>query len=160
MNMKGKQRLFRVALTVSFLSSLLYLIQTSSLSAQIYKWTDEDGQVHYGDRPGNPDSVQMQIRQPNSVSAADTLREKQRLRLLDVLNEERNERIENDQNERLVREERQTKCNEARRYLQMILTSGYLYKDTSDPLNPKILTNEERNAETLSAQNTVNEWCS
>lgn len=38
------------------------LIQAPS-QAGVYKWLDENGQVHYGERPGNSDSEKIKIRQ-------------------------------------------------------------------------------------------------
>ncbi len=41
------------------LTWVLFLFVTGSASAEIYKWTDENGQVHYGEKStrGNSDSV-------------------------------------------------------------------------------------------------------
>ena len=41
---------------------LCLLFQTSSY-AEVYKWTDENGQVHYGEQPGNTGAEKVTIRQ-------------------------------------------------------------------------------------------------
>lgn len=41
---------------------LCLLFQTSSY-AEVYKWTDENGQIHYGEHPGNTGAKKVTIRQ-------------------------------------------------------------------------------------------------
>ncbi|MDX1519812.1 MAG: DUF4124 domain-containing protein, partial [Gammaproteobacteria bacterium] len=36
---------------VKYLSLILLLILGTAARADVYKWTDENGRVHYGDRP-------------------------------------------------------------------------------------------------------------
>lgn len=48
-------------ISILITTSLILLFQTPSL-AGIYKWVDESGQVHYGERPGNAEAEQVTIR--------------------------------------------------------------------------------------------------
>ena len=36
---------------------LILSLAITPVSAGVYKWTDEDGNVHFGDRPATPDSA-------------------------------------------------------------------------------------------------------
>jgi len=51
----------KTLLTSIITLTLCLLFQTSSY-AEVYKWMDENGQVHYGDHPGNTTAEQVTIR--------------------------------------------------------------------------------------------------
>jgi len=48
-------------ISIIFSTSLILLSQTPA-SAGVYKWVDDDGQVHYGEQPGNTEAEQVTIR--------------------------------------------------------------------------------------------------
>ena len=48
--------------TLSFAAALLITLHTSSF-AGIYKWVDENGQVHYGEKPVGTEAEKVTIRQ-------------------------------------------------------------------------------------------------
>ncbi|MBE9564864.1 MAG: DUF4124 domain-containing protein [Proteobacteria bacterium] len=48
--------------TLSFAAALLITLHTSSF-AGIYKWVDENGQVHYGEKPVGAEAEKVTIRQ-------------------------------------------------------------------------------------------------
>ncbi len=50
-------------LSITIITASLYLLLQSTSFAGVYKWVDENGQVHYGEQPGNPDAEQVTIRQ-------------------------------------------------------------------------------------------------
>lgn len=63
-------------------STLFLLLIQSAVHAGIYKWVDENGQVHYGERPGNTASESITIRKnetttPRSVKKVKADGEKQ-----------------------------------------------------------------------------------
>ena len=43
-------------------SSLLCVLLSANLSAKIYKWVDENGKVHYSDKPFNKDEKELNIK--------------------------------------------------------------------------------------------------
>ena len=49
-------------------SALLSLLVQTSVHAGIYKWVDENGQVHYGERPGNTTSERLTIRKNETTT--------------------------------------------------------------------------------------------
>ena len=57
-NSKTTKSLFTTLTT----AALCLLIQTTAF-AGVYKWVDENGQVHYGERPGNTQAEKVTIRQ-------------------------------------------------------------------------------------------------
>lgn len=50
---------------------ILLLLMPALLSADVYKWTDANGKVHYGDRPGSHKAQELKI-EPNPVSTGTT----------------------------------------------------------------------------------------
>jgi hypothetical protein len=66
----------RKTLQTIIISTLFNLLIMQLSHAGIYKWTDENGQVHYGEEPGSIDAEKVPIRQnetttPRPVNAAD-----------------------------------------------------------------------------------------
>lgn len=49
-------------------SALLFLLIQTPVHAGVYKWVDGNGQVHYGERPGNPASERVKIRQNETTA--------------------------------------------------------------------------------------------
>ena len=47
----------------SIITASLFLFVLSPLHASVYKWVDENGQVHYGEQPGNTGAEKVIIRQ-------------------------------------------------------------------------------------------------
>lgn len=52
----------------SILSVSLGLFVLSPLQAGIYKWVDDNGQVHYGERPGNSGAEKVTIRKNETTT--------------------------------------------------------------------------------------------
>ena len=53
---------------VLWASALLLSLMQTSASAEIYKWVDEDGQVHYGEKPGNSTAKSVTIRENETTT--------------------------------------------------------------------------------------------
>ncbi len=62
--MKEKlRRLFSIILIVS----TVCVIASNSIGGEIYKWVDDDGNVHYGDNPSQEASEELSINQAENV---------------------------------------------------------------------------------------------
>jgi len=129
------------------------------VSAEIYKWVDENGRVHFGDKPSADDAVKVIIKK---VPAKDVIleqhREKQR-RLLDIYDEERKEKQQNQAKILAEIKKREAKCTKAKAYLEATINASYLYNKTDDAFNPRILTDAERAIATAKAEQHVKYWC-
>jgi len=85
----------------------LWLLITAT-QAQVYKWTDAAGQVHYGDRPpAQGPTEQIEVAPPPTDSTTTGLRPGERKLLQEVTTEERR-----------LRRERQAQAREEARYRQ------------------------------------------
>lgn len=141
----------------TFLSILLP--PAGSSSAEVYKWTDESGRVHYGDKPPDDSAVPVEIRKsPPSEHDMEKRRQKRR-RLLEVFDEERRREKKEREAARREEEKRSKRCAEARKQLEKIINAGFLFEKTDDPRNPRVLTEEERSAETERLRKQVEKWC-
>ena len=143
---------------------VLYLIVNLLLSgsvhaAEIYKWVDEKGAVHFEDRPRAQATKKIVIKDSGNHDKAYQDELNKQNKLLDVYTDERQEL---NQRKEKIREEKQTRnsnCNLARKNLAEIKTASYLYEATADAFNPRILTEAERLAETAIAEAAVQHWC-
>lgn len=139
---------------------LLMYANPDTVIAEVYKWVDENGRIHYGDKPGNTKSTKLDIKENHKVNDHDLMRELRRQRLLDVMDEERQEKIKQQELSSQQARENKINCDRAKNRLVSMEKSSYLMEKTSDPYNPRILSNAERVAATDEAQKAVNYWCS
>ena len=63
------QRLLMITKSTIITACLCLLIQTPSF-AGVYKWVDENGQVHYGEQPVGADAEKVKIRQNETTACA------------------------------------------------------------------------------------------
>jgi len=131
----------------------------SAPAEAVYKWVDEDGKVHYGDRPGGAESTRIKL--PDSLpveSPASGEREDRTRKLLDVYADERAERAEQQAKRKAEEAERKQNCAKARDLLDQYLHASYLYKvDAGGERHP--LSFEERAKAEAEAQKAVDHWC-
>jgi len=104
----------------------------TALSGEIYKWTDEDGNVHYEDRPTGDEQAELVAFSRNTDSSAvrasiDARRANEAARA-----DARSKRDEDDQavaEKQLAAAERVKKCQDSRARMETYLTSRRLYKE-------------------------------
>ncbi len=122
------------------------LFYSSVAHADVYKWVDDDGRVVYGDRPVSDNAKKLTIKKmpPQDSKSIETLSKQKKL--LDVMQQERDEKIARAQEEKAKKAKQQQKCAEVKKELKRIRDAGYLYEKTDDPSNPRIFSDEERKA--------------
>ena len=148
-----------------FLCTTLLTISSGLFASEIYKWTDSDGNVHYGDRPtasdqANFETVAVASRRtnPSQVQAGiDARQERDAARA-----EARDARAKADEDARKAQadaEERSAKCDQYRARLEEFLTSRRLYR--VDDAGERNYLDEVQIQEARSkAQQKVEEYCS
>lgn len=145
--------------SVRLLALMLALPLSALQAAEIYKWVDGHGRIQYGDQPPSIDvpALQMDTAPPPDANAGEKQESQQRL--LEILTEERKEKAQNAEQTRKEEKQRQENCGRAQRNLQRLREAGFIYEPTSDPYNPRILTEAERGEITRSAEFDVKKWC-
>lgn len=144
------------------LLAVLAAAASGAVAGEIYKWTDDGGTVHYGDRPTGSNSEQLDI----ESRATDPERVQQ---ILQARSEARSAREEAEAAQaateptaeelQATAKERAEKCTMYKDRLQKFVTSRRLYRQ--DDNGERVYLDEE---ETLAArarvQSQVEEYCS
>lgn len=138
---------------------LIILSYTTIVDAEIYKWVDQDGRTHYGDKPQDKNATIIGVDSAPELDASHEKRSETQRRLLHILEEEREENRELKEQVAAEKLARQQKCDAARKDLEKINSASFLYKKTDDPLNPAVYSQEERDQITRGAENAVEQWC-
>lgn len=127
--------------------------------AEVYKWIDKDGKVQYGDRPGNDSAEEIKLKGPPEHDADLTERRETQKKMLDIYKEERMEKQEQRAKSEEEKQARKIKCAAAKNKLQKVRNAGFLYEKTDDPLNPRILSTEERAQAETQVKAAIKHWC-
>lgn len=139
------------------------LLGGTAVASDIYKWTDESGTVHYGDRPtGNGSAERLAIASeptdPESVARIAQARSDAR----SARAEAAAEKAANEPSPEELRaraEERAHKCTTYKERLQKFITSRRLYRH--DENGERVyLDEEEKLAARAGVQQKIEEYCS
>jgi hypothetical protein len=128
--------------------------------AEVYRWTDSEGRVHYGDRPSaGSQSVQVGNGAPTGQpppSEAERLQRQQRM--LDAYRQEREEKQQADAKRKADDAERERNCAQARDTLARYERSRGIYEPQADG-GRRYLSEAERESAIRAAQGDVKRWC-
>ena len=140
---------------------LLLSLTTGGANAEIYKWVDENGRVHFDDRPRGSSAQTVEVNPLNSPSPP-TLTEEQRKRrqrrLIQVLEEDRLTRKVEAERKASEEQERKRRCLLAKDRLGNIQRASYLY-DVDDSGGRTIYSEQQRVQVTARAEQDVKRWC-
>lgn len=128
-----------------------------SAQAAAFKWLDENGGVHYGDRPPASGAESLQLSSTPAVAPAPATGERTQ-RMLEVFEEDRLRKREQAAERKQAREEREQQCNHARTRLSRYEAAAYLY-DTDAGGRQHALTAEQRELAMQQARAAVQHWC-
>lgn len=151
-------------LVIHFLLIIACSYSTNVYAAQVYKWIDDNGQVHYGSKPPTKNAKKMNIKDryidsgtANRPASAQQRAEEQR-RFVDALTAEEEalkaEKQKQDEKENL----RFQRCIAARDQLKNMQEAGALY-DLDDKGNRVILNNQQHQQAMKLARKRVSQWC-
>jgi Domain of unknown function (DUF4124) len=146
-------------LLLSLATFLLALTAIPGQSAEIYRWVDAEGRVHFGDAPPPEGAERVEVREPLAPDTGLAERRQRGTRLSEILEEDRITRDEARAEEIQVRENRQARCDSARLRLERAARASYIYKDSGDPQNPVILEEADRQQLERSLQEEVQRHC-
>ena len=139
---------------------ILLLLLPGIAAAGVYKWTDENGKVHFGDRPPETGAKEIPIKQAppaeNRVRAREQLDRQQKL--LDAYDEERQIKAKDRAKAEKLKARREKNCRIARARAEKYRTSTYLYEQ-DEAGNKKILSHAQRAAAEEKARADVAHWC-
>jgi hypothetical protein len=134
---------------------------TSSLHAAVYQWTDEQGRVHYSDRPVHESAKQMKLRKARPTTQNQAIpadRREVRQRMLDVYEQERAEKREAAAEAKQAREERKRRCLNARVDYENYSSAGSIY-EFQESGERKYMDKQQRESYLAKLKARVSEYC-
>lgn len=149
-------------LAIATASILMVIAANAVFASDIYKWTDEDGNVHYGDRPNGE-------QQPERLAIASSRTDQaQILAAAEARAKSQAERAEAEnaaaaggpspEELRAEAEERAKKCATVKSRLQQLVTSRRLYRE--DENGERVYLDEtEKLAAREKVENQITEFC-
>lgn len=128
--------------------------------AQVYKWTDSDGKVHYGDRPpgAGQESDSVTLTPAPGRDADHAARSLKRRRLLGAFEAEQAEREQAEAEAAEARRARTERCDRARRVLASYERANLLYSQDEDG-ERVYLDDEQRRRAVADARSWIAEHC-
>ncbi len=135
------------------------LFAPSCVDAQVYRWVDDQGRVHFSDHPPpgrEAERVAIESR-PTDLEATliEQIEREERLRLIDEdrADDAADEAANQEHRERLARA-----CEQARARVARIESARRLSRVEEDG-SRHVYNDEERQAALLEARGQVSEWC-
>lgn len=143
------------------LMAYILLITAMPVFADVYKWIDDKGQVHYGDKPSDVtemEEMKLDNKASSGVALDDDSRDEKRQRLLDTMQEDRQEKEQQREKNRIEKENRQRRCVYLRDRLRRAQAANGIYRLDKDG-NRVFLTDagRQQSEENLRAQ--INKNC-
>lgn len=144
-------------------AALAITVSSAVYADEIYKWTDEDGNVHYEDRPsGAPSEQRLQF----SYNRTDSTTVDERVKAQrDVENTRREARADKDAEDQTIAEERAAaekkleQCQQYRASLKVMLESRRVYRE--DEAGERTYLDDTARAEARTkAEELIKETCS
>jgi hypothetical protein len=136
-----------------------FILHTNTAYSEVYKWIDENGKTVYGDKPVSENANVIKIRKKPSTDKAYLERREKQQKLLDVMQDERNEKITSKKEEKEKKEKQKLQCAKLKKELKEARNASALYEDTDDPDNPRFFSDEERKAEEKKYEMYIKENC-
>ena len=116
-------------------TGLLVALLVFPLQAAVYQWTDENGRVHFSDRPTHESAQQKRMPKSAAPPRSDAMpveRKQRRQRLLEVYENERAEKREAAAKAKQEKEERKRRCHNARVDYENYSSAGGIYETGED----------------------------
>lgn len=139
---------------------VLLALLVMPVNAAIYKWTDKDGNVHFGDRPVNQDvATELNIKTNTNTGITNSSGNKQeRDYLLKKIEEEKVANAEKRKKKTAEAKKHRKLCDSYRRRLQLHLQTNRTFITSPDG-ERTYLTEEQRAAKKKNLSSNVKKYC-
>lgn len=143
-------------LSIIYLLSIGYV--TPASAEKVYTWRDNEGNVHFGDKPNGANANEVFIT-PSSVGDSDGQSRFERNKiLLDAYRADRIERENEREQQEKERQEKILKCQKAKQLHQQLTEAQFIYNE-NDQGEKSILDFEQRAQEENAAAEKVQRFC-
>ena len=143
---------------LGLLACALWALAGGALGADIYKWTDDAGHVHYADRPTSDRAQAVRLRPDPPPDPEAAARRAQQAKLLRAMDEDRAVRERREQKARQRAAHLNEQCRQARRHLRKYQGARYLYRTGGDGQR-EILSQAQRAAATKALRAQIEQHC-
>ncbi|MCI0401332.1 MAG: DUF4124 domain-containing protein [Gammaproteobacteria bacterium] len=124
----------------------------------VYKWVDENGTVHYGDRPKDTDAEKLELDAAPAPDDALSARRAKQEKLLRIMEEERQRESDKAVQAKAEQEQQKQMCATAKERLSQYENSRYLFEEDKDG-NRRRLSYEERQQLEDNARTAIARYC-
>ncbi len=136
--------------------AILILAVAPFASAQLYKWVDKDGKVHYSDQPPPAQAAKQINVAPGPATPAPSARDKDQA--LEKNRAESKEAAKKAEDSERLAKQKQEECDRARSYLKGLENGGRFV--TFDAKGERVFMEQDQiDAETAKARKNVEEAC-
>ncbi|MCK4676223.1 MAG: DUF4124 domain-containing protein [Gammaproteobacteria bacterium] len=140
-------------LITSIITTSLCLFFLTPSSAGVYKWVDQDGQIHYGDQPVNPDAEKVNIRK-NDTTKPRAIKNKE-----DNSEDKSNKQTATEPKEvEIPQKEKNRLCNEAKSDIASITSRGRM-REKNAKGEYSYLSEKQRQQRLTAAKKKQREFC-
>lgn len=145
-------------------SVLILFILSEQVLAAVYKWTDENGAVHYGDKPNgqsagqnNATEIKVETQSKSGITHSSDQKEK-RDRIIKVLEEDRKEREKKRKKYYAEKNKRLKRCARLKDKLRRYQDANAVYK-LDKKGERQYYSNKERAAKESALRKKINKTC-
>jgi hypothetical protein len=147
---------------ISLLTICLLCLSSLSFAGKIYKWTDSEGHVHYGERPPSGQAKQLQLHTkpahtPTSTAKPSNQQEATK-KLLDSFDKERKDKAEAEAKAAKEKAIRDKNCSSAKRRIAGLKIGGRQY-EVDEQGNRHYLNEADIQSRLQEAQKYADKWC-
>ena len=146
-------------------TSLIFLLMLPLVpQAAVYKWIDDEGNVHYGDKPTAAEpSVEMEVDEvvtiPSFGDRNDSMsRDERRERLLRAMEEDRLEKKQQREQKQALKQRNRQKCNHYRDRMRHYQRASGIYRLDEDG-NRVYMSDADRTSATKNLQKKIDKYC-
>ncbi len=141
---------------------MLFGASSTSFAGKIYKWTDANGKVHYGERAPNGNAKQMEVKGTNRYGAAPAPKPSNKSeagnKFLESIAAERKEKKEAADKSAKEKEISDKNCSNARKRVASLKQGGRRFT-VDEQGNRSYMDDAEIKKSLKDAQKKVKEWC-
>lgn len=143
-------------LQISFIFCLLLSFPSY---AEVYKWVDKDGNVHYGDKPvNNSTEMNVQLSDDSTDGPSNSNRSERRQKILDALREDREEKEKQRAEEKKKKKKLKRQCQWAKDQLQGYENASGIY-DLDKDGKRVMMSDKQRNKFTNKLRSDIKKHC-
>ena len=144
---------------IFFKGLLVALLWTQApVRAEVYRWVDENGQVHFGDQSREARTYAIKPHSGSSAQGDQQQRMHNTRKLLNAYQIERQQALEHQAEQKEKADKRKTNCNRARDDLRKYTEVGNIYRLGEDG-EREYLSERDRASLLQRSRQAVAHWC-